>query len=264
MRARLSLLALAFVLAACPSDKNKAAPPSDELASQVRTQLAERERKLTSYRFHGVTTDLASNQSLGFKFAYRSPGKMRGETEGAQAHVFVFDGSSLKDLDVAAKKLTTFDLSALPKDKADAFLHQIFAPFVPEGFRAPLLPATVTAAKTKAATGDRDVAELKASVADGAQSYAFTFRFGMPAMDLMDKAIQGPEGASRVEVTQQTCDAKLGLCFPSEVVESHDGKATARTVLSDVAINGQVADAEFVLAVPPGGTEEKRSLAAGP
>ena len=92
MRVRLSLLAFALLLAACPSDK-KAAPPSDELASQVRSQLAERERKLTSYRFHGVTTDLTSNQSLGFKFAYRSPAKMRGETEGAQAHVFVFDGA---------------------------------------------------------------------------------------------------------------------------------------------------------------------------
>ena len=116
----------------------------------------------------------------------------------------------------------------------------------------------------KADEAKRDVAELTATVPDGAQSYTFTFRFGMPAMDLLDKAIQGPEGASRAEVTQQSCDAKLGLCFPSEVVESHDGKPTARTVLSDVAINGQVADAEFVLAVPPGGTEEKRSLAAGP
>jgi len=262
MRVRLSLLAIAFVLAACPS-KEKPAPPSAELASQVRSQLAERERKVTSYRFHGITTDMTSSQSLGFRFAYRSPGKMRGETEGDKAHVFVFDGQTLKDLDVAAKKLTTFDLSALPKDKADAFLHQIFAPFAPEGFRAPLLPATATAEK-KLGDDGKSVADLSATIADGAQSYAFTFRFGLPAMDLLDKQISGPEGQSRVQVTKQTCDAKLALCFPSEVVESHDGKPTARTELSGIAINGQVADAEFVLAVPPGGTEEKRSLAASP
>src|SRR6185437_10661631 len=119
-------------------------------------------------------------------------------TEGDKAHVFVFDGTSLKDLDVAAKKLTTFDLSGLPKDKADGFLHQIFAPFAPEGFRAPLLPSTVTA--TKKTTAEGDEVQLAATVPDGAQKYAFTFAFRAPAMDLLDKQIVGPDGQSRVQV----------------------------------------------------------------
>ena len=108
------LLAALLVLCGCPTKKVEQ-KDSAALASQARTQLAERERKITSYRFHGTTTDLTRNESLGFSFVYRSPGKMRGETDGASPHTFVFDGQTLRDLDVSAKKLTTYDLSSLPK-----------------------------------------------------------------------------------------------------------------------------------------------------
>lgn len=263
MRTRsLSLLALA-VLCGCPSNKKSQAAPA-ELVSQARTQLAERERKLVSYRFHGSTTDLTRNQSLGFKFLFRSPDKMRGETEGAQPHVFVFDGKALRDLDVSKKKLTTYDLSSLPKAKADAFLHEIFAPFAPEGFRAPLLPGGPLQAETRLGEGDKKELWLSGAVADGAQKYEFSFLFALPAMDLVQKDISAPDGKSRIAVTRQSCDPKLGLCFPAEVLETRDGKPVARTVLSDIEVNGAVADADFALAVPPGGTEEKKSLASAP
>lgn len=260
-RSRLSLLALAVL---CGCTQKVSAPSEAELVSQARTQLAERERKLSSYRFHGSTTDLASNQSLGFRFLYRSPGKMRGETEGAQPHVFVFDGQSLKDLDVAAKRLTTYDLAGLPKDKADAFLHTIFAPFAPEGFRAPLLPTAGLHAQQRIGEQDRKELQLSAAIQDGPQKYDFGFRFALPAMDLLEKTVKGPEGESKVTVARQACEPKLGLCFPAEVLESRDGKPVARTLLSDVQVNAPVTDADFALAVPAGGTAETKSLAAAP
>lgn len=233
------------------------------LASQARTHLAERERKLSSYRFHGVSTDVARNETLAFDFAYKNPNKMRGETFGATPHVLAFDGRTFRDLDVNAKKLTTYDLSGLSKPRADVFLHQVFAAFVPEGFRAPLLPAgrPLEAVESNGPDGRREVA-LSATIPDGDAKYAFSFRFATPAMDLIEKKVSGPEGESRVQVIKQTCDHATGLCFPTEILESHGGKPTVRTVLSDIAINGPVTDAELVPAVPDGGSEEKKSLAA--
>jgi len=244
--------------------KSPAPPDVAALASTARTQLAERERKLTSYRFHGMATDVARNETLAFDVAYKSPNKLRGATQGATPHVLAFDGKDFRDLDVRAKKLTTYSLAGLPKGRADAFLHQVFAAFVPEGFRSPLLPAGpgLTAQPRQGERGPELL--LDARIADGPAHYAFTFRFSNPAMDLLEKTISGPDGESRVQVLKQTCEPALRLCFPQELLESHGGKATVRTVLSEIAINAPVADAEFSLAVPEGGTEEHRALAAQP
>jgi hypothetical protein len=251
-------------LTACPRQTEPAADGT-ALLSQARSALAERERKLQTYRFHGQTTDLQRQETLGFNFVYRAPTKMRGETLGASAHVFVFDGSSLRELDVAAKKVTTYDLTGLPRDRSDALLHQIFAPFAPEGFRAPLLPAG-SAVKAERRIGAEEKAEvmLTTEVADGAEHYAFIYRYRTPAMDLVEKIIRAPDGDHSTVVNKQSCEPKSGLCVPTEIVETAAGKPVARTVLSEVAINGPVTDGDFVLAVPAGGTEEKKSLAAAP
>lgn len=256
------LFLAAMVLAGCP--KNEPAPTGAEAVSEARAHLADRERKLSTYRFHGVTTDLATNEPLGFSFVYRAPGKMRGETEGKAPHVFAFDGKTLAELDVNAKKLTTYDISGLPRGKADEVLHQIFAPFAPEGFRAPLLPSAGLTAARSVGAEDKPQVELTAKVADGNDKYDFHFVFHTPAMDLVEKEVDGPNGALKTTVVKQACDAKSGLCFPVEILETLDAKAVGRTNLSELSVNGPVNDAEFTLAVPPGGTEEKKTLAAAP
>lgn len=260
----LACCGVVLALCGCPAHPTEQAD-SATLLSQARSALAERERKLQSYRFHGETTDLARGETLAFNFVYRSPGKMRGETLGPSGHVFVFDGTALRELDVAAKKLTTFDLSELPRDRSDALLHQIFAPFAPEGFRAPLLPqAPSVKAVRRVGAEDKPEVELTAEVADGAQRYAFVYRYRTPAMDLVQKTIRAPDGEHTTTVNKQSCEPKSGLCVPTEIVESAGGKPVARTLLSEVAVNGPVTDGDFALAVPPGGTEEKKSLAAAP
>lgn len=264
MRTWLAGSGILLALTGCPRQPEHGADGA-ALLSQARSALAERERKLQTYRFHGETTDLERGQTLAFNFVYRAPGKMRGETLGPGGHVFSFDGATLRELDVAAKKLTTYDLTALPRAKSDELLHQIFAPFAPEGFRAPLLPqGPAVKAAARVGAEDKPEVQLTAEVADGAERYAFVYRYRTPAMDLVEKVIRAPDGDHTTRVNKQSCEPRSGLCVPTEIVESAGGKPMARTVLSDVAINGPVTDGDFTLAAPPGGTEEKKSLAAAP
>jgi outer membrane lipoprotein-sorting protein len=252
------ILGATWTLVGCPTNKGNSA----ERVSQARSSLAEREHKLIAYSFSGTTTDLASNQSLSYQFTYRSPNKMRGELLGEQPHTFVFDGKQLSELAPLDKKVLRYDLSALPRAKADVFLHQIFEPFAPEGFRTPLLPTgpSVTAKDVEDAHGKAQL-ELGADLEESGEHFQFAFDFVPGSMDLVRKKVTGPTGVVITEVTVQHCDAALGLCFPQEITEQRDGKPSAKTVLTAVQINPAVAEDLFTLATPAGFTEEQKHLA---
>ena len=64
------------------------------------------------------------------KFA--APG-VRGELIEPSYRIFAFDGQHLGELDPTSGVLTHWDLSNLDRARADTFLHQVFAPFAPEG-----------------------------------------------------------------------------------------------------------------------------------
>ena len=71
MRARLLLPCVLLALAGCPRKDANA-----NLASEVKTRLAEREAKLTSYRIAGTVKD-EGQEALSFTFDYRAPQRMR-------------------------------------------------------------------------------------------------------------------------------------------------------------------------------------------
>ena len=248
-RPALRLLLPLLALSACSKKCDGAGDPS--LVSTVRTALSERERKLDSYRFDGVTVQGADRAE--FTFSYRSPGKMRGDLKSAR-RTFAFDGRRFLLWDEAARVMTEIDLEGVPRDQAALFLHQSFSPFAPEGWRAPLLGGQLSA-EPREKDGKPQLAVTAA--APGNAELAVTFLFTPPAMDFAGKSVKS--GGESL-VTAQHCDEKLKLCFPTTVEERVPGGERAVTTLSNVQLNLALPPETFELKLPDGARLEKRSL----
>ncbi len=263
MRCSRTAAVLVLVVAAgCPCTRSAELPAKTSLLSQLRSGLAERERKLESYRLEGATTDVASGQQARFRFAFRAPGQMRGELLAPTPHVFAFDGHQLAEVAADTGTLTQWDLTGLDRHRADAVLHEIFAPFAPEGFRAPLIPAGPQVQVTAIDGGDPSVLRVSADLADGAEAYHFEYDFRAPAMDLLRELTRAPSGERIIEVVKERCDAAWGFCLPAAWVEKVGGQEISRTVLSTIEANPALAPSDFVLAVPDGGHAETRRMLA--
>ncbi len=242
--------ALAIVLLSSACSK-RAEPAPGDLLSQVRTALAEREKKITSYRYKGITEQ--GGQKAEFAFTFKAPGKMRGELMGGKM-IFAFDGRRFRQWDEATQRLTEIDLDSAPKDRAAMLLHRAFAPFAPDGWRAPLLAGKLEA---KEIAGEkRQISVTARATADG-ESAAMNFQFAPPVMDFLGKSV---EGGGSVRVIEQHCEQTLGLCFPKKIEESRPGMPASVTTLSQVELNGAAPAELFELPAPAGASVEKREL----
>jgi outer membrane lipoprotein-sorting protein len=245
------LLTLALALSHILACTKKPSDDASLLSSTVRAAIAERERKIVSYRFDAETVQ--GDQRAQFSFAFRAPGKMRGDLKTA-GKVFVFDGKRFHQWDETEKVLTEIDLSSAAKEQAALFLHQTFAPFAPEGFRSPLLGGQLHLAREPAEGAQR--LAVTAAVGDGV---AVTFLLAPPAMDYLGKRVAG---GGECRVTAQHCDAALKLCFPSSLEESVPGSPAAVTTLTAIEINAALPPEHFELTLPAGARTEKRALAS--
>ncbi|HEY0093474.1 MAG TPA: hypothetical protein VGB96_04085, partial [Archangium sp.] len=128
---------LLLVLAGCRRGEDTSA-----LLSDARQRLAARDGKLTSYVLAGTARE--AGQRMDFQFAYRAPQKMLGTLGTPAVRAFAWDGEHLFERDDAAKKFRTYDgglgNGGLGPEERAGVLTGLFAPFAPEGFRAPLLP----------------------------------------------------------------------------------------------------------------------------
>lgn len=225
--------------------------PELPLVSQVREALAQREQRVVSYRYHGVTEQ--GGEKGEFRFAFRAPSRMRGDFRSAR-RTFAFDGRRFVQWDEANRLFTEVDLSATPREQAALFLHKVFAPFVPEGFRTPLLGGTLTAETRR--EGDRPVVAIHAAAESAGERAVITFLLAPPAMDYLGKSVEGG-GAARV--VSQHCDPALKLCFPVELEETVPGMPPSRTRLTSVEINPALPPEYFELRPPPGVERQVRS-----
>lgn len=246
----LSIVA-ALVLTACTSGKQ---PPTDaaESVAGVREALALREKKVESYRYSGVTT--RGNEKAEFKFSFRAPNKMRAELISAN-RFFFFDGTRLLQWDATNEKMTEFDLESATKEKRADLLHRIFSPFVPEGWRAPLLGGTLRAEKRK--EGEKTLTAVIASVAEGEQAFEITWLFEPPAMNFAGKQVKD---GGVVRVLDQHCDRELGVCFPSTIEEEIPGEPVTRTVLKEIELNVPMPPELFEIHPPSNIVYEKAQL----
>lgn len=252
MRPTPFVLSAALVLGACQKGGSSFAADDGRLLSQVKAALAERERKVVSYRYDGVTVQ--GDQQADFSFSWRAPTKMRADLP-SRGFTFAFDGRRFAQYDANTRVLTELDLSSAPKDKASVFLHQVFAPFSPDGWRTPMLAGRLAAESIRDGKAER--VSVAASAGEGDGKVVVRFVFAPPAMDFVSKSVDGG-GSGRV--TRSFCHPALKLCFPEVVEETVPGGETATTTLSNVEVNVALPPEHFGLTAPEGATVEQRTL----
>jgi outer membrane lipoprotein-sorting protein len=239
-----------LVLCACTKGTD------DGLLPRLKSALAERDRKLSSYRFTAESHQ--GGQVARHTFAFRSPSKMHGALLEPSRVEWAFDGTTLAQSKPDEKKLTVYALK-LPTAKASMFLHDAFMPFVFEGYRAPLLPPVGATAKR---IGD-DV-EVTADVTDGADAVKVGYRFKLPSGDFVSRwsKVNGVESVLQVE--EEQCDAKLGLCVPKRVSQRSGTMLIGTTTLTNIELNGELPADGFTLHAGDGWTTETREVSETP
>lgn len=240
-------LRLLLVPLLCASGcRQKAVEPSPALLSEVKQRLADRDARLTSYRLVGSVHDRGQPE-VPFRFEFRAPHRMRGTLalDGAE-RTFCFDGERLFELSTADRRLTTFELRLAPAQRAEV-LNRTFAPFVPEGFRAPLLPLTGLAARKVAHPQGPEAVELTGSVSDETgQPVPVRTLLRWPSMDLLAKHT----GPVELRVDEEHCDPSLGLCVPRRLTRLERGGPVSTTTLSSVELGVALPGDRFRLAAP--------------
>ncbi|HYH98828.1 hypothetical protein [Hyalangium sp.] len=253
MRARLLFLTL-LVLAGCSRQREDA-----HLLNEVKRRLSERDARLTSYRLEGRTGE-GGAEPVGFSFAYRAPQKMRGSLGAPISRTFSWDGERLFEQSDADKRFTTFQTELSP-ERRSGFLTETFAPFTPEGFRAPLLPAELSAKRTSHARAPEAV-ELAASVADpSGESLQVTYTLRWPTLDFLGRQSRLADGTTlEVRVEEEHCDKALELCVPQKLSRWVKGEKVGETTLSKVELNPTLPNDSFTLAAPEGYEVQTKTL----
>ncbi|RKG87039.1 hypothetical protein [Corallococcus terminator] len=256
MRA-LFLLPLLSLLA-CRSSSSGSGD-SAELMSQVREKLAARDAKLLNYQLEGTQKE-GDSLSAGFTFAYRAPQKMRG-TVTQPARTVSWDGKHLYEQVEANKQFTTFT-SQVSAEKLSAFLTEVFTPFVPDGFRAPLLLRSTKARRALSHPKAKEAVELSMPLeGDAGGGMVVTYVLRWPTLDFLARRTRAPDGTeAEVRMEEEHCDAELGLCVPRKLTRHAGGLQVGETVLSRVDLKAPLPNDAFTPAAPDGYSVQTRTL----
>lgn len=254
MRVRLLPLVL-LVLAAC----TRPAEDPAALLNEVKRRLSERESRLTSYRLEGRTRE-GSAEPVGFTFAYRAPQRLRASLGAPFSRTVSWDGERLFELSETDKRFTTFQ-TELPPEKRAGFLTEVFSPFAPEGFRAPLLPQG-TRAKKNSHPRAPEAVELSAKLSDpSAQGLEVAYTLRWPSLDFLSKRSRASDGTvSEVRVEEEHCEEALKLCVPKRLTRWVKDEKVGETTLSLVELNAPLPNDAFTLAAPEGYEVQTKTL----
>lgn len=243
---RLALL-LVLVLAAAGCKK-----PQDDVASllsEVKSKLAERDRKLSSY--HLVTTVVEGQNEAKFEFFFRSPNKMKGVITHPSEVTYAFDGAALHQLTPQQKRLMVKKVTA-GKEQDTLLLNKLFAPFAPEGYRAPLLVREgVTATRVKHPKAAEAV-QVSQEAKDESGTAKVTYVFRWPQMDFLEKTSEIGGQKSTVRVDEEHCDEKLKLCVPKKLTQLVADQPVGTSTLTTIELEAKTPNDAFTLETPDG------------
>jgi hypothetical protein len=254
MRPRLLLLTLA-VLAGCSKQRDDNA----HMLREVKQRLSERDTQLTSYRLEGITRDEGA-EPLGFGFSYRAPQKMLGVLRAPVSRAFSWDGEHLFEQNDKDQRFTIFK-NELSTERRSGFLTETFAPFSPEGFRAPLLPSELEAKRASHPRAPEAV-EVTGKVAPSpGESLQVTYILRWPTMDFLGRRFLLPDSTvSEVRVEEEHCDEALKLCVPQKLTRWVKGQKVGETTLSKVELNPALPNDTFTLVAPEGYEVQTKTL----
>lgn len=251
---RASLLALALALSAC------ARGTEAELLAQVRQGLAAREARVRGFHLEGTVAE--AGQEAAFDVSCAGPGRILATLTRPTALTLAYDGQRFYELVPAEKALNVYELK-LPAEQAALFLAAKFSAFVPEGFRAPLLPARgVTARRVQHPRAPQAV-ELRFATGAADQALAVTYVLRWPGLDFLEKRTDAAGARVELHTEAERCDQRLGLCFPERLSEWTAGNPGAVTRLLRMDLNPALASQPFTLSVPDGFTRHDRALVEG-
>ena len=253
MRSRL-LSPLLLLLAGCHRGDDPSA-----LLSEARQRLAARDAALTSYVLEGSAHE--GSQTQAFQFAYRAPNKMLGVLGVPATHAWAWDGEHLVERDDTAHKLFTYRDTLSPEQRAGV-LTQLFSPFAPEGFRAPLLPGQGVSARKAPHPRGPEAVELSVRPSGSDVEVVYVLRW--PSMDFLGKRVRSGQDGSELRVEEEQCDKTLSLCVPRRWTQWEGGQAVAETRLTRVELNPTLPADTFALPAPGGYAVEPRTLAQTP
>ena len=234
-----------LLLCGCPKTATDAPTPAS-LVAEAKKALAERERRLTSFK---LTIDSSEGENRAHhEVAFRSPNKSRAHLLAPQDFELAFDGTSLVRMFAAEKKYEVVPLELPAAERAFTLASQ-FLPFVPEGFRAPLLPLNGVEGKQVTRPDGGEAVEL--TVKPGA-GVVVRYLLRMPAGDFLEKHTIA-DGQERVlSVEKEQCDAKLALCVPMKLVERIGTEVLGTTEVTSVALNVELPQDWFAPKMPDG------------
>ncbi|MCA2981008.1 MAG: hypothetical protein INH41_00990 [Myxococcaceae bacterium] len=251
---RLSAVVLACGLAGCP----RGGPPPENLASEARRALAERDRRLERYRVEATSTQ--GDETARYVFSFRAPNRVKGVMLAPTPLTLSYDGTHFFRLVPSEKKLAAFALK-LPPEKAAVFLLTQFSPFVPEGYRAPLLPSKGVVATKVAHPRGPEAFELRVVTPDeGGAPITSVTHLRYPSGDFLQKKTTVGQRVSELVVEEERCDAARALCVPQRVVQRENGAELGRTEFTRVDLSPELAADAFTLTAPEGFALETHEL----
>jgi outer membrane lipoprotein-sorting protein len=252
-------LTLAFALAAgpilttgCPKSEPTTAADGAARYAQVQEALDKRVAAIHDFAVEGSIVD-PTGQTLRFRYAMQQPSFMAGELlapDGSRARAFIFDGKHLAIVEDGTRTIVRQDLST-NEEQMLLTLHQVFSPFVCEGWRPPLLKSTGVTA-----TPDGDKVVLTVPVGEGGVKAQRVVLEGSGAF--VSRQTIGDDGAVLMETTvlENATDKATGLAFPVKWAMK-EGESRGTVSLSAWQVNAGVDATRFDTRAPSGYTERQ-------
>lgn len=216
---------LLLLVAACPGEKKVGLP-------EVRAALADRLSRLTAWRFDAV----AGAES--YEVLFRAPDRTRVVMAGRSAS---FDGEKFYGRDEDSKRFVVEPRPLTPQ-KLSLLWHQSFGEYVPEGFRAPMLPPRGVEVVVKGAT-----VELTFHSKDGEKEVEVTSVLRWPSCDFLERRTGYGGTRGLVKMEEEQCDAVLKLCVPKKLSRWQGEQQVAVVTLSNVRLGDTPPQDAFVL-----------------
>ena len=194
-----------------------------------------------------------TGQTLRFRYAMQQPSFTAGELlapDGSRIRAFIFDGRHLAVIDDGTRKVMRQDLS-LNEEQMLLTLHQVFSPFVCEGWRPPMLkPSGVTA------TSDGDRVVLTVPVGEGGVKEQRVVLEASGAF--VSRQTIGDDDAVLVETTvlESATDPGTGLIFPVKW-RMKEGESRGTVSLGAWKVNAGVDATRFDTRTPAGYTDRQ-------
>jgi hypothetical protein len=183
---------------------------------------------------------------------------MRGSLTPPAGRTFSFDGRRLYERVPAEKKLLVYE-DALSAPKSAELLARVFDPFVPEGYRAPLLTWKGTKVERVAHPRGPEAVTLREETTVDGKRLVNAWLLRWPSLDFLEHSLTADTQVT-VRMTRESCDATRGLCVPVGLIETVEGQAPRRTNVKRVDLDGIAPMDDFALVAEEGEAVEKHQL----